>query len=81
VTNGFRKTPSDYEKLLMKILITGVLGVVGSKLEEILVAKNYNIFGINLFHVNKNYDHGLGKLKDNVQMSMQEEPNKNIIKY
>ncbi len=48
----------------MKILITGVRGVIGSKLEEILLAKGHKVFGIDLFHTNKIYGHGLGKLQD-----------------
>lgn len=48
----------------MKILITGVLGVVGSKLEEALIAKGHNLFGVDLFHTNKNYGHGLGTIKN-----------------
>jgi len=45
----------------MKILITGVLGVVGSKLEEVLLQRGHQVFGIDLFHTPRNYGHGLGK--------------------
>jgi len=48
----------------MKVLITGVLGVVGSKLEEVLNAKGHTVFGVDLYHVNKKYGHGLGKFLD-----------------
>ena len=48
----------------MKILITGVLGVVGSKLEEILLSRGHKVFGVDLHHTNRVYGHGLGKLKD-----------------
>jgi dTDP-glucose 4,6-dehydratase len=48
----------------MKILITGVLGVVGSKLEENLIKKGHELFGVDLYHSNKKYGHGLGKVKD-----------------
>jgi dTDP-glucose 4,6-dehydratase len=47
----------------MKILITGVLGVVGSKLEQILLARGHNVFGLDKHHTNKNYGHGLGKVE------------------
>jgi len=48
----------------MKILITGVLGVVGSKLEEILASRGHSVFGVDLHHTNKIYGHGLGKRSD-----------------
>ena len=48
----------------MKILITGVLGVVGSKLEEILSSKRHEVFGIDLPHTNRSYGHGLGKVEN-----------------
>jgi len=48
----------------MKILITGVLGVVGSKLEETLKAKGHETFGVDLMHADKIYGHGLGKVAD-----------------
>jgi dTDP-glucose 4,6-dehydratase len=48
----------------MKILITGVLGVIGSKLEEILIAKGHKLFGVDLFHADKEYGHGLGKIEN-----------------
>lgn len=48
----------------MKILITGVLGVVGSKLEKILLEKGHNVFGVDLYHTHKNYGHGIGKAKN-----------------
>jgi len=44
----------------MKILVTGVLGVVGSKLAEILINRGHDVFGIDLYHTNKDYGHGLG---------------------
>jgi dTDP-glucose 4,6-dehydratase len=48
----------------MKVLITGVLGVIGSKLEEVLKARGHDVFGVDLFHTNRPYGHGLG-LVDN----------------
>lgn len=48
----------------MKILVTGVLGVIGSKLEEILKIRGHQVFGVDLYHTNRNYGHGLGKVKD-----------------
>ena len=48
----------------MKILITGVLGVVGSKLEQILLNRGHDVFGLDKHHTNKNYGHGLGKVKN-----------------
>jgi len=49
----------------MKILITGVKGVVGSKLSEILKERGYNVFGVDLFHADELYGHGLGKVPNN----------------
>lgn len=46
----------------MKILVTGALGVVGSKLVEVLTQRGHNVFGVDLYHTNKNYGHGLGKV-------------------
>lgn len=48
----------------MKILVTGVLGVIGSKLEEILKIRGHQVFGVDLYHTNRNYGHGLGKVKN-----------------
>lgn len=48
----------------MKILITGSLGVVGSKLEEVLIKKGHDLFGVDLYHAPKKYGHGLGKIED-----------------
>ena len=48
----------------MKILITGVLGVVGSKLEEVLLQRGHKVFGVDLLHQPRKYGHGLGKVKD-----------------
>ena len=48
----------------MKILITGSLGVVGSKVQEILKSRKHQVFGIDLFHTNERYGHGLGKVPD-----------------
>ena len=48
----------------MKILITGVLGVVGSKLEQILNGRGHDVFGLDLIHAEKRYGHGLGKVSD-----------------
>ena len=48
----------------MNILITGVVGVVGSKLKEILELRGNKVFGVDLFHTNERYGHGLGKLND-----------------
>jgi dTDP-glucose 4,6-dehydratase len=47
----------------MKILITGVLGVVGSKLEKVLLSKGYDVFGVDLYHTNEKYGHGLGSVE------------------
>jgi dTDP-glucose 4,6-dehydratase len=47
----------------MKILITGVRGVIGSKLEEILKIKGYKVFGVDLYHTDRVYGHGLGRVK------------------
>jgi dTDP-glucose 4,6-dehydratase len=48
----------------MKILITGVKGVIGSKLEEVLLKRGHKVFGVDLFHTNKEYGHGLGKVSE-----------------
>jgi len=48
----------------MKILITGVMGVVGSKLEETLKKNGHEVFGLDLFHTNRNDGHGLGTTKN-----------------
>ena len=48
----------------MRILITGVLGVVGSKLEEVLLKRDHEVFGVDLTHTNRNYGHGLGEVSD-----------------
>ena len=48
----------------MKILVTGVLGVIGSKLEEILKIRGHQVFGVDLYHTNRSYGHGLGKVKN-----------------
>jgi dTDP-glucose 4,6-dehydratase len=48
-----------------KVLITGVQGVVGSKLESELISKGYDVFGVDLYHTDKIYGHGLGKVSDN----------------
>jgi len=48
----------------MKILITGAKGVVGSKLLQILKSRSHDVFGIDLFHTNDKYGHGLGTVKD-----------------
>ena len=37
----------------MKILITGVLGVVGSKLEEVLIQRGHKVFGVDLMQPTK----------------------------
>jgi len=47
-----------------RILITGVNGVVGSKLEQVLIERGHSVFGIDLQHSEKIYGHGLGKLKN-----------------
>jgi len=47
----------------MKILITGVLGVIGSKLEEILKIRGHEVFGVDLLHTSRNYGHGMGKVE------------------
>jgi len=46
----------------VKILVTGVLGVIGSKLEEILKIRGHEVFGVDLYHTSRNYGHGLGKV-------------------
>ena len=48
----------------MKILITGVLGVIGSKLEEVLLSSGHDVFGIDLLHAERVYGHGLGKVEN-----------------
>jgi len=48
----------------MRILVTGSRGVVGSKLVEILEKQGHKVFGVDLFHTNKIYGHGLGKVVD-----------------
>ena len=50
----------------MRILITGSKGVIGSKLSEVLRDKGHEVFGLDLFHTNEYYGHGVGKVpKDN----------------
>ena len=44
----------------MKILITGVCGVVGTKLEKLLTHRGHDIFGVDLSHTNRKYSHSLG---------------------
>lgn len=48
----------------MKILITGVKGVIGSKLKEKLEKNGHNVFGLDLFHCDEIYGHGLGKVSN-----------------
>ena len=48
----------------MKVLVTGAKGVVGSKLVEVLKEKGHDVFGVDLFHSEEKYGHGLGKVKD-----------------
>lgn len=48
----------------MKILITGSEGVIGSKLRTSLKEKGYEVFGLDLFHTNETYGHGLGRVKN-----------------
>lgn len=48
----------------MRILVTGVMGVIGSKLEEILQIRGHSVFGVDLYHTNRLYGHGLGKVKN-----------------
>ena len=48
----------------MKILITGSKGVIGSKLSEVLKEKGHDVFGLDLFHCDENYGHGLGKVSN-----------------
>lgn len=45
----------------MKILVTGVKGVVGTKLRNSLEKKGHDVFGVDLYHADENYGHGLGK--------------------
>jgi len=46
----------------VKILVTGVKGVVGSKLSEVLQNQGHDVFGIDLFHSEEKYGHGLGEV-------------------
>jgi dTDP-glucose 4,6-dehydratase len=46
----------------MKILVTGAKGVVGSKLSEVLKEAGHDVFGVDLFHTNDKYGHGIGKV-------------------
>jgi|TARA_R110002074_G_scaffold104417_3_gene225458 dTDP-glucose 4,6-dehydratase len=48
----------------MRVLVTGAKGVVGSKLSETLTLKGHSVFGVDLFHAEEFYGHGLGKVKD-----------------
>jgi dTDP-glucose 4,6-dehydratase len=48
----------------MKILVTGVKGVVGTKLEKTLLKKGHDVFGVDLYHSDRKYGHGLGKEKN-----------------
>jgi dTDP-glucose 4,6-dehydratase len=48
----------------MKVLITGIKGVVGSKLSEVLKKKGHDVFGVDLFHSEERYGHGLGKVEN-----------------
>jgi len=48
----------------MQVLVTGVKGVVGSKLAEVLINKGHQVFGVDLFHADERYGHGLGKVQD-----------------
>lgn len=48
----------------MKVLVTGIKGVVGSKLAEVLVDKGHQVFGVDLFHTDAHYGHGLGKVEN-----------------
>jgi len=48
----------------MRVLVTGAKGVVGSKLSEILSQKGHSVFEVDLFHSDKIYGHGLGKVED-----------------
>ena len=47
----------------MKILVTGVRGVIGSKVEEVLLGRGHDVFGVDLLHAERTYGHGLGKVK------------------
>ena len=46
----------------MQVLVTGVKGVVGAILAESLKERGHDVFGIDLFHSNERYGHGLGKV-------------------
>lgn len=48
----------------MQVLVTGIKGVVGSKLAEVLRTKGHKVFGIDLFHTDERYGHGLGIVED-----------------
>ena len=52
----------NYMENKKRILVTGVNGVVGSKLEQILLNRGHSVFGIDLQHAEKTYGHGLGKI-------------------
>lgn len=50
----------------MKILVTGSKGVIGSKLSDVLKERGHDVFGIDLFHTDEHYGHGVGVIeKDN----------------
>ena len=48
----------------LRVLVTGVAGVVGEKLEEVLIKKGHSVFGVDLLHTNKIYAHGMGKVEN-----------------
>lgn len=48
----------------MRILVTGSMGVIGSKLFQILRDRNNEVFGLDLYHAEKNYGHNFSSVKD-----------------
>lgn len=48
----------------MKILITGSQGVIGSELSKILKRKGHSVFGLGRTHIESNYGHTLGNIKN-----------------
>ena len=48
----------------MKILITGVKGVVGTKLKNVLELKGNTVFGLDLYHTAERYGHKIGSVQN-----------------
>ena len=47
----------------MKILLTGVRGVVGTKLRKRLKELGHTVFGVDLYHAEERYGHNLGSVE------------------